>query len=145
MIEATLVAAGRPERFNDRFGTATTRTVMPERSSAMSIAAGTASLPDGSTFELVDGPCTASEFDVMFWANRPHQLRRDASPTSGNVSCEPVDETGVVGLLFIDVDDERTSAFVDIFVDPELDAFAEVPIVDGHVSAPLEYVEPRDR
>ena len=80
----------------------------------------------------------ASEFDVRFWENNPTSFVDRFM--FGGVSCELEDETGVVGFLFVDVDADRTTAFVDAFVDPELGAFADVPIVDGHVSATLEYV-----
>src|SRR4029079_7726970 len=44
--------------------------------------------------------------------------------------------------LFVDVDADRTTAFVDAFLfDSGLDATAEVPILNGHVSANLDYID----
>ena len=138
MIQATLEAVGRPEHFNDAFGFGNHKDREAGSILPLSIAAGTAVLPDGSAFELVDGRCDASEFDVRFWENNPTSFVDRFM--FGGVSCELEDVTGVVGFLFVDVDADRTTAFVDAFVDPELGAFADVPIVDGHVSATLEYV-----
>jgi len=137
MIQATLEAVGRPEHFNDSFGGGNQKNREAGSILPLSIAAGTAVLPDGSAFELVDGQCEASEFDVRSWGNNPTSFV-DRFASRG-VSCELEDETGPVGFLFVDFDDHRTTAFVDAFVDPELGAFADVPVVDGHVSATLEY------
>ena len=139
VIEATLVSAGDPEPISDssREGNQwfrTRGTLFP-----LSIAEGTATLPDGSAFELVDGICFTGEFHLTFFSTNPTaDIERFSA---NNMNCRLVDGDGTaVGNLFMDVDSDQTFAFIDVFFfDTPIGATVEGDIVGGNVSMPLEF------
>jgi hypothetical protein len=138
-IEAELVASGPAEPFNDRFrdGNRWFRsegTFLP-----YSIESGEATLPDGSTFVLQNDPCFADEVDVTFFGTNPTAFV--ISFAQASASCLLFDGDTAVGSLFVEVDAERTSAFVDaFFFDEPIGAVFEGPLENGALSAELTWV-----
>ena len=141
VIEAALVSAGEPEPISDRFREGnqwfrTTGTLFP-----LSVAEGSATLPDGSTFDLAGGQCFSAEFDVTSFSTNPTaDIERF---TANNMNCALIDGDGTqVGNLFADVDSDQTFAFVDaFFFDPPFGATADVDIVGGNISTSLEFID----
>ncbi len=141
VIEAALVSAGEPEPISDRFREGnqwfrTTGTLFP-----LSVAEGSATLPDGSTFDLAGGQCFSAEFDVTSFSTNPTaDIERF---TANNMNCALIDGDGTqVGNLFADVDSDHTFAFVDaFFFDPPFGATADVDIVGGNISTSLEFID----
>ena len=106
----------------------------------LSIDHGTATLPDGSSFALEDGPCTADEIHVTFWGNNPTSAVRHFD--SSSLDCDLLADGEPVGHLFLEVDPEGATAFVDAFFpDAGIDANTDAPISAGHVSSDLDYVD----
>lgn len=141
VIEATLVSAGDPEPISDRSREGnqwfrTTGTLFP-----LSIEEGSATLPDGSAFDLVGGECFTAEFQLTFFGTNPTAVIERF--TANNMNCPLLDDDGTqIGNLFMDVDSDRTFAFVDaFFFDPPFGATADVAIVGGNVSTPLEFID----
>jgi hypothetical protein len=138
VIEATLVDGGAAEPISDIFRDGNHRFRQSGTFMPLSIASGSATLPDGSSYGLEDGLCFADEIQVTFFGNNPTSAVRQFG--SNNVSCPLLDGDAVVGNLFVDVDSDRSSAFVDaFFFDATIEAVGDGPIIKGHLALDLSY------
>ena len=134
-IEATLVVSGPQETINDRFRDGNHSFRSSGWFVPYEIVDGTATLPDGSEFALENGPCFADEVQVRFFGSNPTSFVRRFSFT--NMNCP----LGDVGHLFVDLDPELGSIFVDaFFFDPAIGASAEVDSAGGVISTPLDFI-----
>jgi hypothetical protein len=140
-IEATLVPADAPQPIDDDFRDGNHRFRSSGTFLPLLIEAGSATLPDGSVFELANDHCFADEVNVTFFGNNPTSAITGFD--ANNVDCALNDATGQVGNLFVDVDADRTVAFVDVFFfDVALEATTDASITNGQISQALDYYDP---
>jgi hypothetical protein len=100
---------------------------------------GTVTLPDGSAFVLDNASCAADEVHVTFFGNNPTSAVQHFDANSA--SCPLLAGGEQVGQLFVDVDSDRTVAFVDaFFFDAGIEATIDgASIEGGHLSLALDY------
>ncbi|HEV2005387.1 MAG TPA: hypothetical protein VGQ85_02135 [Candidatus Limnocylindrales bacterium] len=138
-VQATLALGGTPQPVDDVFKDGNRQFRSSGSLQPLAIVSGTVSLPNGSSFILADGPCSADEVRVTFWGNNPTSAV--TSFDANNVSCTLSDGNGVIGSLFVDVDSAHTVAFVDAFLfNANMEASGQASIVNGHLSLALAYV-----
>jgi len=140
-IDTMLVVSGPLEPFDDRFRNGNHW----ERSKGLfmpyEIVDGTATLPDGSVIALENGPCFAEEIQVTTFTTSPTSFVSKFSGTG--FACALLSGDEQIGDLIVDVNDDRTSAFVDPFIfDPPMAATTEIEMVDGRVASDLTFINP---
>jgi len=141
-VAATLAIGGDVQVIDRTFKNGNNQTREKGTILPLAITAGTATLPDGSSFSFssANEECFSDETKITFWANTPTSL---IQTFAGNqVSCDLVADGDVVGNLFIDVDPDGTSAFVDAFFPGSgLDGVTEGPIDAGRLTSDIEYFD----
>ena len=143
-VEATLEPGGEVQAVNDRFrdgnrGFHSKGTMLP-----LTITSGSIALPDGSTFDMANGPCFAGEWNITFWGSNPTSFIQKFQ--GSNANCFLIDGDGNhVGEVFVDLFTDRTGtfAFVDAFFnDPYIEATADTEVIGGHLSTSLTFFSP---
>src|SRR5262245_42772516 len=140
VVAATLEPAGPVEPIDDQFRGGNRTFRASGWFQPLLIAGGMVTLPDGTTFDLVNDLCFSQEVSVTFFGSNPRSFINQVS--SDNVGCPPFDGTNQVGFLFVDIDSDRTFAFVEPFLfDPGMDGITETDVVDGHIASDLTYFD----
>jgi hypothetical protein len=139
-LSATLESGGEPQPIDDNFKDGNHNFRSSGTFQPLAITTGSLILPDGSTFVLDNEHCGADHVDITFFGNNPASAVQQFD--GKNISCDLVVGGQVVGNLFVDVDSDRSIAFIDAFLfDAGLDASTETPITNGAASASLTYVD----
>lgn len=139
-LTVNLVAGGDPQPIGDSYKDGNHQFRSSGSLQPLSIQSGMIGLPDGSSFSLSDGPCAADEVQITFFGTNPTSAVRHFD--SNNMNCPLMAGNTQVGNLFVDVDADRTVAFVDaFFFDSGLDGNASGSIAGGHLATPLDFMD----
>ncbi len=139
-LTATLTIGGESQPIDDNFKAGNHIFRSSGTFQPFAITVGSLILPNGWTFALDNEHCGADHVDITFFGNNPTSAVQQFD--ANNISCDLAAGGHVVGNLFVDVDSDRTFAFVDaFFFDAGLDGSTETTITNGAVSASLTYVD----